>query len=109
MKEVKNAISRPIPIDRFLAMEDESIQHYFDRYEEVTTRHSIAIQNIWNMDEKGFSIGQIQNGTIITAADDVNSFEAMPGNRDWVSIIECISMEGTYIDPMVDFQGYPTN
>jgi hypothetical protein len=104
-EEVRNAISRPISIDRFLAMEDERIQQYFDRYEELTTRHSIAIQNIWNMDEKGFSIGQIQNGTIITAADDTNAFEAMPGNRDWVSIIECISMEGGHIDPMVIFKG----
>jgi hypothetical protein len=104
-EDIKNAISRPIYIERFAAMEDENVQAYFDRYEQVTTHHSIAIQNIWNMDEKGFSIGQIQNGTIITAADDVEAFEVMPGNRDWVSIIECISMERGHIDPMVIFKG----
>jgi len=48
-EEVKNAISRPIPIDRFLAMEDESIQHYFDRYEEVKRgiRLLYKIYGIW--------------------------------------------------------------
>jgi hypothetical protein len=30
----------------------------------------------------GFLIGQIQNGIIITAADDVEAFEVMPRNRD---------------------------
>ena len=57
------------------------------------------------MDETGFAIGLIQPGKIITVVDDVHAFEIMPGNRDWVSIIEYISMEGSLLDPMVIFKG----
>ena len=103
--EVRNTISCPILINHFLTIEDESIQHYFDHYEQLTMCHLIAIQNIQNIDEKGFLIGQVQNGTIITEANNVNAFKAIPGNQDQVLIIEYISIEGTYIDPIMIFKG----
>jgi hypothetical protein len=57
------------------------------------------------MDKIRFAISLIQPGKIVTAVDDVHAFEVMPGNRDWVSIIECILMEGSLLDPMVIFKG----
>jgi hypothetical protein len=57
------------------------------------------------MDKTGLAIGLIQPGKIITTTDDVYAFEVMPGNRDWVSIIERMSMEGAILDPMVIFKG----
>ena len=57
------------------------------------------------MDKTGFAIGIIQPGNIITTTDNVYAFEVMPGNRDWVSIIECMSIEGAILNPMVIFKG----
>ena len=57
------------------------------------------------MDKIGFIISLIQPGKIIIIVDDVHAFKVMPRNRDCVSIIKCILMEGSLLNSMVIFKG----
>ena len=57
------------------------------------------------MDNIGFTIGLIQAGKIVTTADDVYVFEIMPGNRDWVTIIKYMSIEGALLGSLFLIQG----
>lgn len=36
---------------------------------------------------------------------DATAFAQMPGNHDWVTVVECISAIGQVIDPMIIFKG----
>jgi hypothetical protein len=65
------------------------------------------------MDEKGFLIGELQklkriftrkyfaSGKLLGAGQD--------GNREWVTILACICMDGTYLPPSVIYQALSGN
>jgi hypothetical protein len=43
------------------------------------------------MDEKGCMKGIGDNVKVFVPRSEAKAFSAQPGNREWVSIIECIS------------------
>jgi len=43
------------------------------------------------MDEKGIAMGVGDKVKVLVPRSEAQAFIAEPGNRDWVSIIECIS------------------
>ena len=73
------------------------------------TEYKILPQNTYNMDEKGFLIriiGSMQriwakelkkSGALLRAAQD--------GNREWLTILACICGDGTWINPVLIYQG----
>ena len=42
------------------------------------------------MDEKGIAMGVGDKVKVLVPRSEAQAFIAEPGNRDWVSIIECI-------------------
>ena len=60
---------------------------------------------MWNMDEKGFGMGLSKSQKAIVATDSPNVFLMEPGNRTWVSVLECISPTGVTLTPYVVFSG----
>ena len=57
------------------------------------------------MDESGFSIGMIEATRVIVNATLGTRFQANPGRQEWVSVIECISADGSSIAPLLIFKG----
>ena len=57
------------------------------------------------MDEKGFMKGISDNVKVIISRNDKEAFTIQPGNRDWVSIVECISITNYVLPPFVIFPG----
>ena len=57
------------------------------------------------MDEKGCMKGQGDSTTVIVPRRAAQTFSTQPGNREWVSIIECISTDGDLLPPYVIFEG----
>ena len=53
------------------------------------------------MDESGFSIGKIEASRVIINSKIRQKYQAQPGRQEWVSVIECISADGTAISPLV--------
>ena len=49
-------------------------------------------------------MGVARTAKIVTTRN-ATAFARMPGNRDWVSVVECISASGRAIDPIVAFKG----
>ena len=69
----------------------------------------VLFENVYNMDESGFSIGTIKAGRIIIDARLKSRFQAEPGRQEWVSVIECICADGTSIALYVIFKGESVN
>ncbi|SJX66657.1 related to transposase [Sporisorium reilianum f. sp. reilianum] len=72
--------------------------------EKTIADFKILPENIYNMDETGFLIGYSQSCNIIMPHDSKNKrFRAHPGNRETITVIECIGARGPPPPPMVIF------
>jgi len=80
------------------------IEAWFRLLFNICAFHGIQPEDIYNMDEIGFAKGVIGTEKLMTTANGV-SFHLQPGNRDWTTVIECISTSNNHIPPMVIFKG----
>ena len=56
------------------------------------------------MDEKGFLQGFIEKLKVMIGKYEKKAHVTQPGNREWVSLIECISMDGRLLTPWIIFK-----
>ncbi|KAG2000736.1 hypothetical protein GB937_010888, partial [Aspergillus fischeri] len=74
---------------------------WFKAVHEAIQEHSIHEDDIWNFDETGFIMGLCTTSKVITAIErSERPRTVIQGNREWVTIIECISSKGLPI-PLV--------
>ena len=57
------------------------------------------------MDETGFAVGSVQAGRVLIDSRVRAQFQAQPGRQEWITVIECICVDGTVIPPLVIFKG----
>jgi hypothetical protein len=87
------------------ALNPSAVNGFFDMLTDVIKEHDILPENIYNMDEKGIQLGI---GAKITAMVDRNQksvYSIEDGNRELVTVIECICADGSILHPSVIFQG----
>jgi hypothetical protein len=70
----------------------------------VLAEFNIKPENIYNMDESGFAIGEKEAGRCIINANIRQQFQVKPGRQEWVSVVECVSTDGRVIPPLVIFK-----
>jgi len=75
----------------------------------VVNDPDVLLENVYNMDKSGFSIGTIKAGHVIVDSKVPNQFQAQPGRQEWVTVVECICADGTSIPPYVIFKGKDLN
>jgi DDE superfamily endonuclease len=61
------------------------------------------------MDEKGFIVGMLQRTKVIISKYKMAKYIVELGNKEWVSLIECISMNGRLLPPWVIFKAKKQN
>ena len=62
--------------------------------------------DIYNFDETGFQMGVISTAKVITASDRaLRPVMIQPGNREWVTAIECINSSGWSLPSMIILKG----
>ena len=79
-------------------------RHWFDLFLSIRTKHGIADEDIYNMDEKGFAMGIADSAKVIIKRGTM-PFNVHAGNRDWVSLIECVSGCGRILSAYIIFPG----
>ena len=62
-------------------------------------------ENIYNMDESGFSIGTMESTRIIIDSILCTKYQTHPGRQEWVSMVECVCANGTILPPLRIFKG----
>ncbi|ODM14985.1 hypothetical protein SI65_09480 [Aspergillus cristatus] len=69
-------------------------------------QHGIAFEDIYNFDETGFAMGLVATAKVVTRAEMTGKpFLVQPGNREWVTSIECINSTGWALPPCIIFKG----
>lgn len=71
----------------------------------LLTVYKIKTKHIYNMDETGNVLGPCTNQTIVGSSLSKRSYVSRPEQREWVSVIECISAIGKALVPLVIFKG----
>jgi hypothetical protein len=70
--------------------------------------YNIDTQDIYNIDKKGFIQGVIRKQKVIVLREEKfrgKSYVTQYGNREWTSLIKCVSIDGRILSPWVIFKG----
>jgi hypothetical protein len=83
-----------------------TINEFYDLLEEVVHRLGIseAPQNIYNCDETAFFIDPV-GGKVVSAVGDRTKRVTAGAGRTCFTALACVSAAGTYLPPLVIFQG----
>src|SRR5271169_1719924 len=95
---------RSIDTARIKAASSEQLQSWFDKLEKVLAEFNIKPENIYNMDESGFAIGEKEAGRVIINSRIRQKFQAKPGRQEWVTVVECVCADGSHVPPLVIFK-----
>lgn len=103
--DLKVKRTRRIDAARIKEVSSEKVTEWFDTMKEVIREYKIKPENMYNMDETGFSIGSTQAGHVIVDDTVQSQFQAQPGRQEWVTVLECICGDGSTVAPLVIFKG----
>ena len=83
----------------------EVLSAWFEHYRRVCSEYQIPQANRYNIDETGIALGVCANQLVVGTVDTNRSYLQSPENREWVSVVECISSSGRVLRPLVIFKG----
>ena len=102
---IKSVIGRRIEVNRMDGTTKDALNTWFDEVERTIKQFKIDKSNIYNMDETGFSIGSMESTRVIVDTTIRTKWQANPGRQEWITVVECISADGTAMNPFVIFKG----
>ena len=94
---------------RAKALNQFAVDEFFDMLIKLIQEYNITPGNIYNMDEKGIQLGIGARITAMIDRDQKAVYSIEDGNRELVTVIECICADGSTIHPSVIFQGQRRN
>ena len=82
------------------------IIEWFTLVQKTILQFRIDPDNVYNFDETGFAIGLIATTKVITRSEYYGRRVLLqPGNREWVTVIECTNAAGWALPLCVIFKG----
>jgi hypothetical protein len=102
--ELSSVTLRSIESVRLKESSPARLRQYFADLENVIAEYDILPKNMYNMDESGFAIGEIEATKCIINAKIRQRFQSKPGRQEWVTTVECICADGTSIPPLIIFK-----
>jgi hypothetical protein len=82
------------------------IRAWFRLIQNTIAKYGIYKDDIYNFNKTGFQIGVITTAKVITGSKrSVRPVTVQPGNREWVTAIECINLTGWTLPPRIIFEG----
>ncbi|RAQ98726.1 plasma membrane calcium-transporting atpase 2 [Stemphylium lycopersici] len=83
-----------------------AIAAWFKLVEETRQTYGVLDQDIYNFDETGFAMGVASTSKVVTSSNRVGrAVVVQPGNREWVTAIECVNASGWCLPPLVILSG----
>jgi hypothetical protein len=105
-KALKYQYNRKYDYQRAKCEDPAIIQPWFQLVRNTIEKYSILDADIYNFDETGFQIGVISTAKVITGAErSRRPVSVQPGNREWVTAIDCIYADGQSLPPVIIFEG----
>jgi Tc5 transposase DNA-binding domain/DDE superfamily endonuclease len=102
---LKSAVGRRLKSDRAKEVTPEVLDDYFTMVDRVRSRFNIPRERCYNADEQGMGLGVCNNTVVITDSQKTRTNVSSPENREWVTIMECLSADGFALTPLLIFKG----
>ena len=102
--ELKSGYSRTMNAIRLSALDSDIVEAFFAEFNRLQTTYKVALEDIYNMDETGFQMGQNQADYVVYNSTQGRPVEADSENTNWIIIIECITVNSS-IKPYMIFKG----
>ena len=104
--ELKMRFSRAYDFQRALCEDPDLIGAWFRLVANMRAKYAIQDSDFYNFDETGFMMGVICGNMVVTHADRRGRGKQLqPGNREWATVIECVSSNGFALPPFLIVQG----
>jgi hypothetical protein len=102
---VASVVGRKIEAARAEGATPAQIRAFLELFERTRIRLGIRAEDTWNMDETGKALGVCANTRVLASSQKKKAYHQSPENREWASIIECMSASGKKLRPAVIFKG----
>jgi len=104
--DLSTRFSRRYDYQRAKTEDPKTISEWFSLVQKTIISYGIDPDDIYNFDETGFAMGLIATAKVITRREFYGRRSLLqPGNRAWVTTIECINASGWALPPCVIFKG----
>ena len=90
---------------RAQSLNPAAISGFYDVLESLVEEYQITEENMYNMDEKGVQLGIGGCVRALVDRDQKSVNQVDDGNRELITIIECVCADGTVIWPSAVFKG----
>ena len=103
--QLRSGYSRSMEMKRLVALSPDMVELHFNEIAQLKLQYQVDSSRIHNMDEKGFQMGQHSGDYTVFDALLGPPLAPSTGITQWVTIIECITADGTSLKPYVIFMG----
>jgi hypothetical protein len=105
-KLIQSRFARRYNYQRALCEDPKVISEWFKRLKAIQNENGILDEDFYNFDETGFAMGVIATTKVVTRSEILQKpILLQPGQREWVTAIECISSTGFAVPPCIIFKG----
>ncbi|KAI0996143.1 hypothetical protein K3495_g12037 [Podosphaera aphanis] len=101
----RNLLDRKIEALRAKAADPQQLRAFIEKFEHTRKRLNVATEDIYNMNETELALGVCTNTIVIASSSNKKAYVRGPENREWVSIIECVSAAGRKLRRATIFKG----
>src|SRR5436190_22530463 len=98
--QLKSARRKCIEAARIKDVSAERLTNWFEDLQQI-----IESENIYNMDESGFAIGDVEASQCIINTTIHQKFQAKPGRQEWITAVECVCADGSFIPLLIILKG----
>ncbi len=102
---LQSKFSIPKDLDRIVAENPDVMTKWFDLFSAQVRQYGIEEEDIYNMDEKGYAMGLIGKARVIVSKYEWVAYMMQDGNKEWVSLIECVAMNDDMLGPQIILKG----
>ncbi|KAL5499174.1 hypothetical protein ACEPAH_1692 [Sanghuangporus vaninii] len=106
---VKLLWTTPLESCRAQALNRFTVSSYFDLLSEIIRKYNISPSNIYNMDEKGLQLGIGKRLHVLVDRNQKSVQKLENGNKELVTVVECICADGTALKPLFIMKGMRTS
>ena len=94
-----------LEMKRCMGLNHKSCFNFYSGLTTVITSHGYETSHIWNMDETGVQATRKNSTLKVVAKKGSKNVNILVGNnKEWLTIVVCISAHGTYIPPYYIFK-----
>jgi hypothetical protein len=101
---LKSVFVSPQDRNRQLLEDPNIISHWFELYYNTIQEYNIEPEDIYNMDKKGAAMGITREEHCIVSKSKKRLKTTQDGNREWCTVLECISLKGKVLSPWIIFK-----